>query len=76
MSMIKSVDDATNGDKEVQVRKIPEVMFCDDGRGIRVNRSNSGVENGLEVGRHDVVVQFRERCQEKSYRLYGWWLGW
>ena len=61
MSTMKPVDNATNGDKEVQIMKIPEMMFNNDRREIRVNRSNGGVENGFEIGRHGMVVQLRER---------------
>jgi hypothetical protein len=59
MSSMESIYDASNGDEKVGVGKVPEVVFNDDGRGIRINRGDCSIENGFKVGRHIVVVQFR-----------------
>ena len=46
--------------KKSESGKVPEVVFNDDGRGIRINRSDGSIEDGFKVGRHMVVVSFRE----------------
>ena len=60
MSPMKSIYDAANGNEKVGVGKVPEVVFNNDGRGIRINRGDGSIEDGFKVGRHMVVVSFRE----------------
>ena len=60
MLAMKSIDEITDNDEEVRIVKVPKVMFDDDGRGIRINRHYSSIENGFEKGRHKMIVQVRE----------------
>ena len=60
MSLMEPVYNATNGNEEVGIVKVPEMVFDDDRRGIWIDGGDSGVEDGFKIGRHRVMVQFRE----------------
>ena len=60
MSLMKSVYNAANGDEKVGIGKIPEMVFNNDRRGVWIDRGDSSIEDGFKIGRHRVMVQFRE----------------
>ena len=60
MLPMEPVYSAANGDEEVGIGKIPEMVFNDDRRGVWIDRGDSSIEDGFKIGRHKVMVQFRE----------------
>jgi hypothetical protein len=60
VSVMEPINDATNGDEEIHVLEVPEMMFDNYGRRIQVYGSNGSVKDGFKIGRHVVVVQVRE----------------